>query len=64
MDPKFIAYVAEAAKLIQAGLEIFNLAQTTLARMAEANAAPVSDEELAALKAKREDALERLRNAV
>lgn len=61
MDAKTLAYVAEAAKLIQAGLEIFNLAQATLSRMAQVNAAPVTDEDLGALKAKREAALDRLR---
>lgn len=64
MDPNFIKYAAEAAKLIQAGLEIFNLAQATLSRMAQANAAPVTDEDLAALKAKREAALDRLRKSL
>jgi len=62
MDAKTLAYVAEAIRLMQAGLEIFNLANATLSRMNQAAGVPITDDDLAVLKGQREAALDRLRN--
>lgn len=61
MDAKTLAYVAEALRLMQAGLELFNLANATMSRMQQAASAPITDDDLAALKTQREASLDRLR---
>lgn len=61
MDPKTLAYITEATRLLALGLEVFNLAATTLERMKQAaQGDSVTDADLEKLKAEREAALDRL----
>ncbi len=62
MNPQTLAYLAEASRLVQLGLEVFNLAAAAFSRMKQINASEITDADLAALQAERRAALERLAN--
>lgn len=57
---KLVQYAAEASRLLDLVQQIAALAQASFNRMAQTNAAPITDDDLAALAAQRREAVERL----